>query len=65
MEFALQRADLLAERWLLHAQPFGGTRDVTFVRDRQEIPDVAKFQHGGSSLKKRPAIRRQTDTARD
>jgi hypothetical protein len=40
IEFSLHRFDLLAERRLLHAQPFGGARDVRFLSDRDEIPKM-------------------------
>ena len=43
VEFALQRADLLAERRLLHAEPLGGAGDVAFFGDGDEVAEVAQF----------------------
>jgi hypothetical protein len=41
----LQRADLLAERWLGDAEPFGGAAEVQFLGDGDEIVQLAQF-HG-------------------
>ena len=43
VQLALQRADLLTERRLLHAQPFGGAGYVAFLGDGDEVAEVAKF----------------------
>jgi hypothetical protein len=43
VEFLLQHANLLAERRLLHPQPLGGSRDVPFLSDRDEIPKMTEL----------------------
>ena len=43
VQFALQRADLLTERGLLHAQALGGAGDVAFFGHGDEIAEVAQF----------------------
>jgi hypothetical protein len=42
-DFALERADLPAERRLRHLQPRGGAAEVQFVRDREKVTHVAKL----------------------
>ncbi len=42
-QFLLQPANLLAERRLLHPQPFRRPRDVAFLGDRDEVAKVAQF----------------------
>jgi hypothetical protein len=43
VKFTFQRFDLLAKRRLLHAEPLSGARDVPFLGDRNEIPEVSPF----------------------
>jgi hypothetical protein len=43
VELPLQRANLLAERRLLHPQPLGGSRDVPFLSDRDEIAEMTEL----------------------
>src|SRR5262249_8621906 len=43
VKLAFQRLDLLTEGWLLHAQPLRGARDVPFLGDCNEIPEVPEF----------------------
>ena len=43
IKLALDRLDALAERRLLHAKPLGGTRDVPFLGDGDEIPKVPEL----------------------
>jgi hypothetical protein len=40
IKLAFDRFDPLAERRLLHAKPFGGACDMSFLRDRDEIPEI-------------------------
>jgi hypothetical protein len=40
-DFSLQIFDLLTERGLADADLGSGSREVTFLRDREEIADVA------------------------
>ena len=47
VDLALERADLLAERRLLHMQLLGRAGDVALMRDGDEIAEVAKF-HGAT-----------------
>src|SRR5689334_22568384 len=42
-DFALMGADLLAERRLLHVEPFGRACDVAFFSDGDEIAKVAQL----------------------
>src|SRR6478752_6738359 len=48
VDLALQRADLLAERRLLHVQLLRRAGDVALMRDGDEIAEMAQF-HGGLS----------------
>src|SRR5262249_714604 len=43
VELALERADLLAERRLLDAEPLGRAGDVALLGDRQAIAQVAQL----------------------
>jgi|SRR6476469_4451633 hypothetical protein len=43
IEFQLDRLDPLAERRLLHAKPLSGPRDVSFLRDGDELPEMPKL----------------------
>ena len=46
IKFALDRLDALAERRLLHAEPFGGPRDMSFFSffcNGDEIPEMSKL----------------------
>jgi hypothetical protein len=43
VKFALNRFDPLAERRLLHAEAFGGSRDMSFLCDGDEIPEMSKL----------------------
>jgi hypothetical protein len=43
IKFAFDRFDPLAERRLLHAEPFGGARDMSFFCDCDEIPEMSKL----------------------
>ena len=43
IKFAFDRLDPLTEWWLLHAKPLRGPRDVTFLSNRDEIPEVPQF----------------------
>ena len=45
VDLALERADLLAERRLLHAQLLGRARDVALMGDGDEVAEMAQF-HG-------------------
>jgi hypothetical protein len=40
MELAFDRLNLLAERWLLHAEPLGGPGDVPLFRDSDDIAEM-------------------------
>ncbi|MNR06272.1 hypothetical protein D3C85_1223370 [compost metagenome] len=40
LERLLQHLDLLAQRWLGHAQAFGGAAEILFFGYRQEQPKV-------------------------
>jgi hypothetical protein len=40
VEFAFDRLDALTKRRLLHAKPLGGSRDVTFLGNGDEIPKM-------------------------
>jgi hypothetical protein len=42
-ELVLERADLLAERWLRDVQPLGGAAEMQLLRDRDEVAKLAKF----------------------
>src|SRR5262245_50238226 len=42
--FPFDRLDLSGKRWLLHAEALSGACDVPFLRDCDEIPEVAQFQ---------------------
>jgi hypothetical protein len=42
-KFALKCPDLMAERWLLNAEPLGGTGDVPFLSDGDEIAKMTKL----------------------
>lgn len=39
-EGALNRPDALTERWLLHAQPFRGARDMALLRDGEKVSEM-------------------------
>ena len=43
VELALQRANLLAERRLLHAEPLGRPRDMPFLGDGDEIAKMTEL----------------------
>jgi hypothetical protein len=43
VELALDHLDLLAQWRLLHAEPFGGARDVLFLRDGDEVPEMPQL----------------------
>lgn len=43
IKFALNRFDPLAERRLLHAKAFGSPRDMAFLCDGDEIPEMSKL----------------------
>jgi hypothetical protein len=43
IHFLLDRLDLSAERRLLHAEPLRSARDVPFLGDSDEIPEVSQF----------------------
>jgi hypothetical protein len=43
IKLALNCFDPLAERRLLHAEAFGGSRDMSFLCDGDEIPEVSKL----------------------
>src|SRR5437868_5592683 len=43
IKFALDRLDLLAERRLLHAEPLGGSGDVPFLRNYNEITEMSQL----------------------
>ena len=43
IELSLQRANLLAERGLLHAEPFRRPRDMLFLGDGDEISKVPEL----------------------
>jgi len=43
-DLPLERADLLAERRLLHVQLLGRAGDMTFMRHSDEIAEVPQFQ---------------------
>jgi len=43
VHFPFDRLDLSAEWWLLHAKPLRGARDVPFLGDSDEIPEVPQF----------------------
>ncbi len=43
IDLALERADLLGKRRLLHAQLLGRARDMALMRDGDEIAKVAQF----------------------
>ena len=45
VDLALERADLLGERRLLHVQLLGGARDMALMRDGDEVAEMAQF-HG-------------------
>src|SRR6516164_4119519 len=40
IEFALNRLDLPAERWRLHIKALRGPRDVSLLRDRNDVSKV-------------------------
>ena len=44
-ELVLELADLLAHGRLRHVQPLGSAAEVELLRDRYEVPQMAKF-HG-------------------
>jgi hypothetical protein len=39
----LKRLNLLAQRWLGHAEPLGGAAEMTFLGNGEEISQVAQF----------------------
>jgi hypothetical protein len=43
IKFLLDRLDQSTERGLLHAEPFRGARNVPFLGDRDEMPEVSQF----------------------
>ncbi len=43
IELPLQRANLLAERWLLHAEPFRRPRDMLFLGDGNEVSKMPEL----------------------
>ena len=45
VELPLDRLDLLAQGWLLHAEPLGGAGDVPLLRDRDEVPELPQVHH--------------------
>ena len=48
VDLALQRADLLAERRLLHVELLGRARDVALVGDGDEVAEMAQFHQAYS-----------------
>src|ERR1041385_2463759 len=42
-QLPLESLDLLAERRLLHAEPFGGARDVALFGDGDKVAEVPQF----------------------
>jgi hypothetical protein len=45
VKLAFDCLDLSAERWLLHAEPPRGARDVPFLGDSDKIPEVPQFHN--------------------
>jgi hypothetical protein len=43
IELPLERANLLAERGLLHPEPFRRPRDMLFLGDGDEISEMPEF----------------------
>jgi hypothetical protein len=43
VEFAFDRLDPLTKRRLLHAKPLGGPRDVSFLGNGDEIPEMPQL----------------------
>src|SRR3954451_20384783 len=43
IEFQLDRLNPLAQRRLLHPEPLGGSRDMCFFRDRDELPEMSEL----------------------
>lgn len=51
-DLAFQRLDLLAERRLLDAEPFGGAGDVALARDGHEVAEMAQFHEDMKNVSK-------------
>jgi len=43
IEFSLHRLDALTEWRLLHAKPLRGPRDVPFLGDSNEVPEMSQL----------------------